>query len=294
MAKRQPFIWRALICFKAVVCLLPHRAALALGAFVGRCVELASGSYAHKARARCARVLGVSQPQARAIISSAYSHFARAIVEFARSPVMANRMEELITIHGEENLRRAYDLGKGVILLSAHIGNWEYAGAQLVRLGYVVNAIGAEQRDERITQLIASLRESVGVKPLGKGLDLKGAIRCLQRGELLAVLLDQDARDMGVVSPFLGFPAATPIGPLKLAHKLGCKIVPGRMIRRPDGVRYDLYLEPALEGREGKAFGEDIQESADQCNEVISRWILEHPGQWLWMYPRWASTLNDR
>lgn len=294
VSKRQPLIWRALIFFKALVCFLPHRTALLLGSFLGWCVEQASGRYAQKARARCERILGVSPSKAREIISSSYSHFARAVVEFARSPIMTEKLDELITVHGEEHLRQAYDQGKGVILLSAHIGNWEYAGALLVRHGYAVNAIGADQRDERITQLIASLRESVGVKPLGKGLDLKGAIRCLQRGELLAVLLDQDARDAGVISPFLGFPASTPIGPLKLAHKLGCKVVPGCMIRRQDGVHYDLYLEPALEGKGGRVFGEDLQESADACNEAISRWILKYPGQWLWMYPRWASTLKDR
>jgi KDO2-lipid IV(A) lauroyltransferase len=132
---------------------------------------------------------------------------------------MIDRLEKIMTVDGEEHLRRAMELGKGAIFLSAHIGNWEYGAAILAHKGFPINAIGAEQRDPRITEAIVDLRRSAGVKPVGKGLDLKGAISCLKAGEVLAVLLDQDARDMGVVSPFLGFPASTPVGPIKLARK---------------------------------------------------------------------------
>jgi KDO2-lipid IV(A) lauroyltransferase len=156
-----------------------------------------------------------------------------------------------------------------------------------------MNAIGAEQRDERITKAIADIRAAVGVNPVGKGLDLRAAIECLRRNEVLAVLLDQDARDAGVLSPFLGHLASTPTGPIKLASKIGSAVLPVHITRTYDGSRMTLVIDPPLEGRDGRPFGEDTQYAADKCNEVISGWIRETPEQWMWMYPRWESTLND-
>jgi KDO2-lipid IV(A) lauroyltransferase len=238
-------------------------------------------------------MLGVKGPEAGRIISQVYSHFGRALVEFIRLPKMCGRLDEIVTVKGEENLKYALSLGRGVIILSAHIGCWEYAAALVAKHGIPINVIGADQRDDRITNTIASLREQAGVKPIGKGIDLRGAVNCLRKGEVLAVLLDQDARDAGVISPFLGSPASTPVGPIKLAQKFGSPVVPVHIVREPDGIHMIMTVEPPLEGRCGRPFGEDIQHAVDSCNEVISRWIRETPGQWLWLYPRWASTLND-
>lgn len=292
-ARKQPVIWAVLRVLQAVFNILPHRAAVALGGALGGVTRAFSSKRAAKAVSRCSRVLGVDERRAHEIVSEAYGHFGRAAAEFLRLPKMSGRMDELFDVEGEEHLRDACALGKGVIFLSAHIGNWEYGAAIMALHGFRMNAIGADQRDVRITEAIAGLRRSSGVKPIGKGFDLKSAISCLRRGEVLAVLLDQDARDAGIVSPFLGVPASTPVGPLKMAHKLGSPIVPVRVIRQADGVRFKMIIEPPLAGS-GKPFGEDLQEAADACNERISSWIREYPGQWLWMYPRWATTTGDR
>ena len=292
--KKQPLIWAALRVFRFLCSIFPHRAAIAIGGWLGLAVKKFSPARVDRARARCSRILGVSSEEAEQIVSESYSHFGRALVEFIRMPQMIGKLEELISLEGEEHLREAFARGKGVILLSAHIGNWEYAAALLASRGFPLYAIGAEQRDYRITNAIEELRRSAGVKPLGKGFDLKGALSCLKKGEGLCILLDQDAKEMGIVSPFLGFPASTPVGPLKMARKFGSAVVPAHLIRDADGVHMTLVIEPALEGRDGEPFGEDVQYSADLCNEVISGWIRRNPGQWMWIYPRWATTLNDR
>jgi KDO2-lipid IV(A) lauroyltransferase len=291
--KEQPAIWALLKTFTSLCGALRHENALALGAFLGGLVEKFSSERAKKARGRCSRVLGVDEIEAGRIVSGAYRHFGRSLAEFVRLPRMAGCIEEVVSLDGEEHLIDALNRGRGVIFLSAHIGNWEYGAALLAHRGFQVNVIGAEQRDRRITEAIAQLRRSAGVKPIGKGWDLKGALSCLRAAEILAVLLDQDARESGVVSPFLGIPASTPTGPIKLAKKFGCPVVPAHVVRNGDGVRLSLTIEPALKGREGADFGADVQYAVDKCNEVISSWIRKNPDQWLWMYPRWATTLGD-
>lgn len=292
--RKQPAVWAALQIFRRLCNALPHRIAIALGDALGRAVGRYAKEKAMKARARCSRVLGVDEHEAERIVAASYGHFGRSLVEFMRMPKMVGCLDEVVTLEGEGNLKEALDLGRGVILLSAHIGNWEYGAALLARRGFPVNAIGAEQRDPRITDAIDDLRRAGGVRPLGKGIDLREAISCLKRGEVLAVLLDQDARDRGVVSPFLGFPASTPLGPIRLSRKFGCPVVPIHAVRSADGWRFTTKIEPMLSGREGEPFGEDIQYAVDRCNEVISGWIRENPEQWMWMYPRWATTLGDR
>lgn len=290
----QPWIWRALGVAGGLFRALPHREAVCLGGLLGRTVARLTGERVDRAVRRCERFLGVPKPEARRIVRGAYDHFGRSAAEFLRSPVLAGHLGDWVDLEGEENLQEALARGKGVVLLTAHLGSWEMAAGLLAERGYPMNAIGAQQRDPRITDLIAELRRLHGVATVGKGFDLKAAIQCLREGRILGILLDQDARDKGLVSPFLGAPASTPVGPVKLAHKLGASVVPLRMVRLPDGVHHRLTLFPALTDPEGRPFGEDPQASVDRCNEVLSLWIREHPDQWMWMYPRWATTLGDR
>lgn len=242
-----------------------------------------------EARERCARVLGVSNERAGEIVLGAYRHFGRAAAEFARMPLMADKIDSLVSFTGVEYLVEAVRSGRGALLATAHIGNWEYAAAWLAHQGLPVNSLGTEQRDERITELISSLRRAGGTKALGKASDLKSMIKALQRGEIIAVPVDQDAKEAGVVSPFLGFPASTPLGPVKLAARLGCDVIPGICTRNADGITFETKIFPPMKGRNGEPFGKDIQSSTDDLNAVISAEIRRRPEQWMWMYPRWES-----
>ena len=264
-----------------------------MGGKMGRIVEFFSGGRVLKARSRVTRMLGSSERRSREIISGVYRHFGMALVEFIRLPIVYPEIEKFVTVRGEEHIFKALELGKGAIFLSGHIGCWEYGAAACSKLGIPMNAIGTQQRDYRITQAIADLRAGANVNPVGKGLDLRAAIECLRKNEVLAVLLDQNVREAGVMSPFLGHLANTPAGPIKLAHKIGSPILPAHITRDNGGVHMTLVIDPPLEGRDGRPFGEDLRYAADKCNEAISGWIREKPEQWMWVYPRWESTLND-
>ncbi len=294
MARRQPLIWFALCALVRLFRGCSHRMALRLGRMAGGLVRRFSASRVAKAEARVSRILNVSNEEARRIVRGVYAHFGMAAAEFARLPVDRDRVGERVRIFGEEHLKEAFAQGRGVILLSAHFGNWEVAAARLALLGYPMACINAPQRDPRVTALIWSLRECVGIQSVGKGVnDLRAVVSCLKEGRALAVLLDQDARDAGVVVPFLGAPASTPIGPIKMSQKLRTPILPAFCVRRrePQEGCFDLHLLPGFVVPAGE---EHVEWGAGRCNEVISEWIARHPEQWLWMYPRWATTLGDR
>ncbi len=287
---KKDLTWRLLQTVRWALEILPLGEALALGGGLGRVVWALDKRRVDGAEARCVGALGVGVTLARRIVRNSYVALGRSVVEFLLLPKKKDALLSRVAVHGEGHLRRALEEGRGVILLTAHFGSWELAAATLAARGFPMNAIGAEQRDPRITDLVAALREAVGVRTIGKGFDLKGALRCLRRGEILGVLLDQDARSAGVVVPFLGYPASTPYGPVKMAAKLGARVVPLFMVRRPDGRSHDLFLLPSLEEAGGRPFGEDETASAALCNEVLSAWIVRHPDHWMWLYPRWATT----
>lgn len=285
---RQPAVWAALSVFIWVVRKLPHRAALKVAGVLGRAVPVFLRGKTRESSERCARVLGVPYEEAYKITCGTYVHFAKSAAEFARLPIMVGKIRSLVRVHGEENLRAAMSRGKGVIMATAHLGNWEYAAAWCAQSGYPINGLGTDQRDDRITKLIAALRASGGTRALGKATDLKSMFKALSAGEIIAVPIDQDAKLNGIVSLFLGFPASTPIGVAKLSAKFGCAVLPAFCLRGADGVTMDFHILPAMEGR-GCAYGSDIQSSIDDVNSVISEWISAYPGQWMWLYPRWES-----
>jgi len=286
--------WFLLSGFGKLMNFLPQRASVKLGEIIGILVWFFSRARVDRAEARCVRVLQVGVTRARSIVLESYRNLGRGLAEVLRLPSTGDRVLEYVEVHGEENLKEVFEKGKGVIGLTAHFGNWEYSAAVLSVKGYPLNAIGADQRDPRITDLIVSLRAACGVKTISKGFDLKGAIRCLREGEILGVLLDQDFGDNGIVVPFMGVPASTPFGPVKMAHRIGSAVVPMFIVRRPDGIHHDLYILPALGDAGGEPFGKDVEASLTLCNDVLSEWIIRYPGHWMWLYPRWVSTTGDR
>ena len=290
MKLSQDVTWRLLQGFGWIVNRAPHGLAVRLGEWVGVLVWFFSRARVDRAEARCVRVLQVGVTTARAIVKESYRSLGMGLAEVLRLPSLCPGLMDYVQVHGEENLKEALAKGKGVVALTAHFGNWEFAAAALALKGYPMNAIGAEQRDPRITDLVVSLRSSCGVKTMSRGFDLKSAVRCLKKGEILGVLLDQDFGDDGIVVPFMGVPASTPFGPVKMADRIGSAVVPLFIVRRPDGVRHDLYIEPALGEAGGAPFGEKVEASLELCNDTLGKWIARHPGQWMWLYPRWGST----
>ncbi len=285
--------WTALSGVLRLLKRLPLSWSVRLGASLGWILWALSKKKVDEAERRCVRALQIGPTLARGIVRRSYMNLGRSVAEFAAVPGSGRSMRSLVHVHGEEYLREAMRRGCGVVFLSGHIGNWEFGAAVLAEAGYPMNAIGADQREDRVTDLIINNRALCGVRTVSKGFDLKAAIRCLKSGEALAILIDQDVRDKGVVVPFLGIPASTPYGPAKIAEKLGCVILPSFMIRRGTSAEHDLHILPSPWKNGGPEPDESMEEAMTRCNDLISEYIRRFPDQWMWLYPRWASTTGE-
>ena len=276
-----------------LVRILPHRAAVALGAALGRLLWALSWKKVDRCESRCVLALGVGVTIARKAVRDSFDNIGRSAAEFIRLDKIKPRLREIMTIDGKENLDRALSLGKGVLLLAGHIDNWEMAGARLVLEGYPIVPVYTPQRNKGgINDFIQRQRiDAAGMKMIpNEGGGLREIIRALKANSAVCILQDLDARRRGVKVPFLGLPAVAYDGIVKLHRQYGSPIVPVFFRRESDHVHHSLVLKPALTGVDGD--DDDMEKPLALCNSVLEEWIRAYPGQWLWLLDRWESTLK--
>lgn len=199
------------------------------------------------------------------------------------------KIERITKIEGLEYFDNAYKMGKGVIPLTGHIGNFELLGAYFSLKGYKVSVIGRELYDPRLDALLVKSRESVGLENIPSSASVKQVIKALRSGRALGVLADQDSSKVrGVFVDFFGRPARTPVGPVLLAYKTQSPIVPMAIVREKDDA-YKIIVKEPIELAFSKDKEKNIIETTQRCTQVLESIIREYPSQWLWMHDRWKS-----
>jgi len=277
---------------------LPQGLALALGSLLGRLLWAFSWRKVDRGEVRCVSALGVGVTVARGIVRRSFINLGRSAVEFVRMDRMMPGLRETVTVEGRENLDRALARGRGALLMAAHIGNWELAGARLVLEGYPVVPLYTPQRNRGgLNDLIQRQRTVVaGMKMVpSEGAGLREAFRTLRQGGIVGFLQDLDARSEGVPVPFLGLPASAADGIVKLHRRFGSPVVPVLYFRRPDGVSHTVVIQDILSDTpdaDGNPFGVDMEKSLQMCHNVLEGWVRAYPDQWLWLLDRWESTLG--
>ncbi|MFY7950894.1 MAG: lysophospholipid acyltransferase family protein, partial [Armatimonadaceae bacterium] len=219
----------------------------------------------------------------------------RAFVSLGRNAFDALRLSyihkqdvlDLCTVEGEEHLRAACQSGRGVVALTGHIGCWELLAAYFGSKGYPSNVVYRKQRDARLDETIVGIRSRHSVKSIPRGASAVSAFRVLKRGEILAMLIDQDIDIDGVFVPFFGVPAHTPRGAAVFALRSGAYVVPVAIHMKPDG-RHHITVRPPLEPpSEDLADEERIDAFTKQCSLAVESLIRICPEQWVWFHDRW-------
>lgn len=210
----------------------------------------------------------------------------RVVVEFLKLPTLPpEEVARRVTLEGVERLDAALARGRGVILLTAHYGNWEWMGARLVQAGYSLHVIAREQDDADITALVRGTREGVGMRVLERR-EVREALRCLRGNGVLGVLADQYAGRRGTIVDFLGTPTSTVIGPAVFALRTGAAIVPA-FISRNGNNHHRVQLQPAVPLVQTGNREADIVANTARFNRIIAAQIRERPEEWLWIHRRW-------
>jgi KDO2-lipid IV(A) lauroyltransferase len=197
-----------------------------------------------------------------------------------------------IPVAGSEHLHAALKGGSGVLLLSAHLGNFFLIGTRLAIEGYAVSVLVNQPRDSHLAMLMDRYRLQIRQKTI-HARPRHEAIRqltdALRRNELVLVISDEYRRGDGIEVSLFDRIVIARRGPATIALRTGAAIVPACMIRRPDG-KLELIIEPELElDRSGKG-AEQIRENTVRVTRWVERTVRAYPDQWNWMNLHWWKT----
>jgi KDO2-lipid IV(A) lauroyltransferase len=278
--------------FRLASQLLPHGAGLSIGGWIGRGIAFAAIPLRRLAQRQLERAGIAGTPEAsRRLSAEVFAQLGMSAVEAMHSLRWTPKeLREHVRIPRLDTLQSAIRENKrGLILVSAHMGNWELLG----RVGHAYTGLNlasamASQNNDLVTRWLIRWREATGQVKMLPASETLAMVRHLRAGGVLAMITDQDStRSRGIFVDFFGQPAYTPAGPAHLARRTGIPLLPLVIVREPDDPRRHMILidEPI---RPDPQLDEDadIQRMTQAYTRVLEDWIRQYPGQWVWVHNR--------
>jgi KDO2-lipid IV(A) lauroyltransferase len=193
-----------------------------------------------------------------------------------------------LRLDGAERFVKAHGLGRGVILVTAHVANWELLPIALERLRIRALAVASTHSNPRLNQILGRIRrfEYMDIAERGSGASPRQLLSALKRGDALVLVNDVDIEAQGVFVDFFGIPANTPRAPASLALKLGSPVLTYFDVRQPDGthaIRFaDVPVTDAI-----RAAADPVRALTQAITAQTEAHIRAYPEQWAWNHRRW-------
>ncbi len=265
--------------------------------FCGRALGWFAGRVVRPRRRYVKRTLALRLPEmtpARRteITDGVYRELGISAVELLRHAGGRGDILEGVTIEGGVHIDAALKQGRGVLLLTAHIGNWELMGLAAPGFGYPLAYIAKTIKNKGMDRFWVRVRQKAGIRILPASNSYRECLKILRKNELLGFMLDINRpRREAVFVDFLGAKAATTPGLASLAAQSGAPVLPGFM-HRVGPARHCIRVRPALAppaGRDEAA----ILDATQRYTRVIEEEVLKRPEDWLWLHKRWKTRPLD-
>jgi KDO2-lipid IV(A) lauroyltransferase len=233
----------------------------------------------------------LDEAQRREIGRRSYVHFAWNLAEWLRSlDWPAEELMARVRVDGMEHARAALAQGRGALVLSLHMGNFELAVRTAPLLGIPVSATGRPMANPRLWQRVMRGRRATGAELI----DVRGGapemLRALRANRMVAVMIDQYARrTRAVLAPLFGVRCPTSAGIATLALRSGSPVIPFYVVREGRARHRAAFLPPLAMPDTGDRKA-DIEAGTARCNELIESLIRKHPDQWWWAHRRFRNS----
>lgn len=211
--------------------------------------------------------------------------------EFCRLPHLPQEMTSIITVEGTEVLNNLVARGKGIILVSAHLGNWELIYATLALKGYDVCVVVQEQKIGALEKLVQEVRKTTGATVFQRGLSIRGVYEALKAGKIVLVIADQHGGKNGVLGRFFDQVVSLPKGPIAFACRTDSVIVPAFMCRNEDDTN-TLKIGEAFKLVSTGDKNVDMEYNTRRLAKIIEENIRLAPDQWMWSYDRFTRDIS--
>ncbi len=230
-----------------------------------------------------------SAPEIRIMARQVFAGFVSMFFEIGRSfrCPYAKKARKL-RVEGLQHLSRACGKGKGVLLLSGHMGSWELLPEALGMAGFRMNMVYRPLKAETVNSFVEKVRESLGAGLLPKKKSIKSIMQSLKNREVVAILPDQNTtRGRAVFADFFGKPASTDRGLALLAMKRKAPVIPVFLVREKN--RYCLVIRPEIPTVRTGDRREDVRANTRNYNRAVESIIRRFPEQWFWVHRRWKT-----
>lgn len=214
-----------------------------------------------------------------------FINFAYYLVDFFRyAKVDRDFIKKYVKITGIENLASCLSKNKGAIVVTAHLGNYELAGAVTSLLGYDVYAIALPHKDKRIDEFFNHQRQTTGMRVIPTNTSIKRCFSLLKGNQLVAFLGDRDFFGGGLQIQMLSRTAILPRGPAYFALKTQADIVMAFFIREDEEFYHLIFEKPISVFEEGIKTEEEI---IRRYAVILEEYIKKYPGQWYMFAKYW-------
>jgi len=211
--------------------------------------------------------------------------------EFARMPACTKEnIEEYVVLDGHENFLEAQKRGKGVLVLTGHIGAWELSSYAHALYGYPLHYMARPIDNALVDALVNHYRCASGNEPIFKNESARAMLQILKDGGTIGILADQNTLPAeGVFVDFFGVPACTTAGIARVALHTDAAVVPGYAVWDAALGKYRLRFEPIVEFARTGDTERDVVENTQRFTRVIEEIVRRYPEQWVWVHARWKT-----
>ncbi|MHB1687471.1 MAG: lysophospholipid acyltransferase family protein [Ignavibacteriaceae bacterium] len=229
-----------------------------------------------------------SLKEIKKIAFESYRSFAITLIEILYLPNMsAGQIEKFVPCDNNDFIIERHKENRGVILLSAHFGNWEAMAVSMgLQLKIPISAVIKPQRNELVSEWLNKMRSKWGNKIVPLGISIREIYKTLKDKNIVAMVADQRGPEDGIRVNFFGRKTAIYAGPAALALKTKSPLLFAVSVRQPDYSYTTHFEEISMEDLPGDE-EEKIIEISQRHASLLEKVVREHPEQWLWMHKRW-------
>ena len=283
-------LYKTLMLLSYLACRTPRKLLLAAGWVLGNLYYLLIPKMRRRAVEQMMPALQIDERTAKKLVRASFINMARNVLDILAMPMLNEQnLSDYIEIDHLERMEEALAEGRGVVVLTGHIGCWEWLSAAFTLNGMPVSAIAKPQPNIQYTRVLDDLRATIHVEIFSRGTsELLAAARALKSGRILGFLADQDGGPGGAFIDFFGRPAATPLGPAVFSRKFKSPVLPAFILRQPSG-KHKVVIGEIMRCPKTGDTDRDLYEFTVQMTAIVERIIRENPTQWIWFQRRWNT-----
>jgi KDO2-lipid IV(A) lauroyltransferase len=281
---------RAIRTLISALRLLPYGRRIAAMGWVTAHIAAPLAGWDRRIRENLAHVLPeLPADEVRRLVRAVPDNAGRTLMEIYSGAEFAARMRQVEVPDGPglAALRAALAQKRPVLLVTGHFGNYDAPRAWLIGQGFPVGGLYNPMSNAFFNDHYVEAISSIGRPMFQRGrAGLGEMVRFLRAGGMVGIVIDQ-YMGHGVALDFLGKPAPTALSAAEMALKYRALLVPIYGVRRPDGLSFEIRIEPPLEGDDPVALTQAL-------NDSLSAIVREHLGQWFWIHRRWKPARQAR